>query len=252
MITTVREDRLLITSDTHIGSYFCNARSRLIRFLEYASANGYNVCLNGDGIDVLHTSLQRITAETSAFISDVQRVVAKRDFTIYYVVGNHDIILEHYLADWGRIRLVPFLNVLSGGKRIRVEHGHLYDPFFVKHPDMANVMTRVAYYLCRFRPQWYHWYKRYHVFKHRTLHQILGSDVHASLIKGGEGPSFLEAAEELSRRGFDHVVFGHTHNENLLPLQQPARFYINTGSWFNVPHYVEVDHGTVALKPWKT
>ena len=53
MITDVREERLLVTSDTHIGNLFCDARRGLIRLLEYARANGYNVCINGDGIDVL-------------------------------------------------------------------------------------------------------------------------------------------------------------------------------------------------------
>lgn len=28
----------------------------------------------------------------------------------------------------------------------------------------------------------------------------------------GESPSFAQAAHELAQRGFDHIVFGHTHH----------------------------------------
>ena len=61
MNTDVREEKLLVTSDAHIGSLFCDARSGLIRFLEYARAHGYNVCINGDGIDVEYTTLREFT-----------------------------------------------------------------------------------------------------------------------------------------------------------------------------------------------
>ncbi|HEX5474618.1 MAG TPA: metallophosphoesterase [Vicinamibacterales bacterium] len=252
MITNVREERLLITSDTHIGSYFCNARPHLVPFLEYAAAGGYNVCFNGDGIDVLHTSLRKITAETAALLADTQRVLQKYPaLTIYYTVGNHDIILEHYMAEWSRMRLVPFLNVLSGDKRYRVEHGHLYDPFFIRHPDLQNAMTRFSYYLCRLHPAWYHWFKRYHTAKLRLKRRLFGGNVDETLIEGGEGPAFVEAAGELAQRGFDAVVFGHTHNENVLPLKGTEAVYYNTGSWFGQPYYVEIDHGAIALKPWR-
>lgn len=252
MITNVREDRLLITSDTHIGSYFCNAGQPLNRFVEYACANHYNICFNGDGIDVLHTSLGKITHDTSRFISDFRRIIADRAITIYYTVGNHDIVLEHYLADWGQVHLVPFLNVTSGSKRFRVEHGHLYDPFYSSHPRLMDAAGRVAYYLCRIHPAWYHTYKRYLVMKYQLKYKFGRKDtaIMKRLITSGEGLSFFEAAEELARRGFDAVIFGHTHSEGVFPLRGTQALYMNTGSWFNQPYYVEIDHGEIELKPW--
>ncbi len=47
MITEVREERLIVTSDTHIGSFFFDARVGLIRLLDHARVEGYNVCING-------------------------------------------------------------------------------------------------------------------------------------------------------------------------------------------------------------
>ena len=123
MITEVRERRLLVTSDSHVGNLFCDARRGLVRFLEYACANKYNVCVNGDGIDVQYTSLRHFTVETSALMRDVVRLTS--EITVYYTIGNHDFILEHYLGSWGGLKLVPFLNVTSGNTRIRIEHGHV-------------------------------------------------------------------------------------------------------------------------------
>ena len=98
MITDVRENRLLVTSDPHIGHLFCDARRGLVRWLEYACAHNYNVCINGDGIELQYTSLRRFTTETAAVLRDIRRIAS--EITIYYTIGNHDIILEHYLGDW--------------------------------------------------------------------------------------------------------------------------------------------------------
>ena len=63
---------------------------------------------------------------------------------MYYVVGNHDLVLEHFLDSILTFTLSPFLNVASGDARIRIEHGHLYDPFFARYPDLYELATRLA------------------------------------------------------------------------------------------------------------
>ncbi|MGZ3691103.1 MAG: UDP-2,3-diacylglucosamine diphosphatase, partial [Pseudobdellovibrio sp.] len=66
----------------------------------------------------------------------------------------------------------------------------------------------------------------------------------------GEMPQFKEAAEELSRRGFDAVVFGHTHHAGTSQLESGA-VYMNPGSWMLSTHYVEIQNGSIHLKEWK-
>lgn len=252
MIVDVCEERLLVTSDSHLGSFFCDARRGLVQFLEYASTHGYNVCINGDGIDVLHTSLGKMVREIGELVHDCRTVLEKANITVYYTIGNHDIVLEQYLEDWGRLRLVPFLNLSSGDKRIRIEHGHLYDPFFSRHPDMQDALTRFGGLICRIYPPWYHWYKIYGVVKYRYLGLLSGKNGSESnpRMQRGEGPAYVDAAEELAERGFDAVIFGHTHNPGLLTLNNNRAQYLNTGSWFSQPYYVEIDHGQITLKSW--
>src|SRR3974390_3166472 len=99
MIVEVHEERLLVTSDTHLGSFFCDAQKGLVRLFEYACENRYNICINGDGVDVLHTSLPKIVRETANFLRQLRGFADEARFTVYYTIGNHDIVLEHYLAD---------------------------------------------------------------------------------------------------------------------------------------------------------
>lgn len=251
MIVDAREERLLVTSDTHLGSFFCNAQKGLVRLFEYACANKYNICINGDGIDVLHTSLPRIVSETANFLRELRRFADEAEFTVYYTIGNHDIVLEHYLADWGPLRLVPFLNVSSGEKRIRIEHGHLYDPFFSRHESMQEALTKFGGWICRIYPPWYNWYKIYGVVKYDYLAKLTGKNGHRSREHYREDPPYIQAAEELARRGFDAVIFGHSHHPGVTPLNEGRAHYYNTGSWFDQPYFIAINQGDVKLQPWR-
>ena len=250
MITDVHERRLIVTSDTHIGNLFSEARPSFIRLLDYARVNGYNVCINGDGIDVLQTSVGRMTSETPALLREFRRIAS--EITIYYTVGNHDIILEHCLGDWGGLHFVPFLNVASGNKRIRIEHGHLYDHFLMEHPVWAPRLTRFIGFCCRMHPKLYHLDEFFKAVRHRHIARWTGKQP-ASRLPGqrdDESPAFVRAAEELAQRGFDYVIFGHTHHEGVIPLNNSRSVYINPGAWFRQPHYITVTDGVVELKPW--
>ena len=251
MITNVHEPRLLVTSDTHIGNLFCDARPGLIRLLDYARANKYNVCINGDGIDVLQTSVQKMTGETPALLREFRRIAS--EITIYYTIGNHDIVLEHCLGDWGGLRFVPFLNVTSGSRRIRIEHGHLYDPFLMKHPEWQPKLTRFIGFCCRLHPKLYLLDEFFKTIRYRHISRLLGNGHRPGLPaqRDDENPSFLEAAEELAQRGFDCVIFGHTHHEGVLPLNGSRASYVNPGAWFRQPHYITITEGEVELKAWE-
>lgn len=251
MITEVREERLIVTSDTHIGSFFFDARVGLIRLLDHARAEGYNVCINGDGIDVLHSSLMKMTMEASSLLKELRRIAEQT--TIYYTIGNHDIILEHYLGDWGGIRLVPFLNVRSGDKRIRIEHGHLYDPFLMKHPDLQPALTKLIGWCCRVYPPWFQWEERIKQIRYSRLSRLRGrrNATRSGIELHDENPSFLEAAEELAQRGFDTVIFGHTHHPGITSINGNGATYVNTGAWSRQPHYAVIETGRVELRPWQ-
>ena len=238
MIIDAELDRVLIVSDLHIGNPFSEASENLGSFLDFATRKRFNVCINGDGLEILQTSFANLANDTVRVLKRLRELLAS-GLSVYYVVGNHDIVLEHYLESWADLRICPFLNVWSGGRRIRIEHGHLYDPFFVKAPRLYDALTRAAGPLLHLYPDIYRVWSSYQRLKDRLAER-----------SGVTQPSvYHEAAETLLSRGFDAVVFGHTHNEEFVELG-PDKFYVNSGNWMNGGSYVELVNGTLRLRHW--
>ena len=240
MITSIKSERLLVISDLHLGNPFSNAKRRVLPFLRWAAQNNYDVCINGDGLEIAQASFNKVAFDVPEFFRMLGEV-RKRGRDIYYVIGNHDIALEHFLEDWGVMIVTPFLNVQSGQTRIRIEHGHVYDPFFVKHPVLYEALTHFAGYLLKIHPQLYRAWIAFEKFQSRFR-------THRGGILG-EHPNFCEAAYELTRRGFDAVVFGHTHHAGQVDLASGGS-YFNSGSWMLSGHYVLIEQGRVTLQEW--
>ena len=240
MITAIKAERLVVISDLHLGNPFSRAKRRVIPFLRWAAAQGYDICINGDGLEIAQASFSKIAFEVPEFFR-VLGEIRRKGREVYYVTGNHDIALEHFLEDWGVMKVSPFLNVHSGERRIRIEHGHIYDPFFVSSPRLYEALTHVAGLLLKIHPQVYRLWIGFERLKSRLRARKTGIV--------GEHPDFREAAFELSRRGFDTVIFGHTHHPGESELEAGAK-YLNPGSWMLTPHYVVIEKGQVSLREW--
>jgi len=239
IIDTVQE-RLLVISDLHVGNPYSAATRSLGEFFEFAESGRYNVCINGDGFEILQARFASLATESAGVLRAIRRLI-DRGLTVLYVVGNHDIALENFLTAWSGINITPFLNVTSGGARIRIEHGHLYDPSFVQNPRLYEWLTRAAGPFLHFYPDVYRLWTHYENARQRGR----------QLLRGGKGDHsvYHAAAEMLLRRGFDAVVFGHTHQSEDVALASGGR-YLNCGTWVRGGSFVEIDHGQVALRRW--
>ncbi len=251
MITSITEQRLLVVSDVHLGNALFHARRPFVEFLRYARGAGFGLCINGDGVDIVQTTLRQITRDLSDCTTELKKF-ARDGLPVYYTVGNHDIILEHFLDDWEIVRLAPFLNLNSGDRRIRIEHGHLYDDSFVNHPRAYVVATLMGGLALRIHPRAYRALESIRPFVIGLSQRFGGVKAEGGPADGGETipnepPGFRERALEISRHGFDAVIFGHTHHEGSVTLGTGAT-YVNTGSWLFEPYFAEIDHGRVALR----
>ena len=240
MKLAIDADRLLVISDLHLGNPASTAEQRLLGFLDHAAEEGASVCVNGDGFDMLQTSFARLVGASLPVLAALRRV-AMAGGSVHYVVGNHDIVLEHFLDNVLTIELSPFLNVRSGDAVIRIEHGHLYDPFFARYPRAYELATKAAGLGLLFNADVYRAWTRASIWTDQRRRRRAGEDV--------LGYSYCHAAAEmLLQRGFDAVVFGHTHNAELVEL--PSGAYANSGNWLRGSTYVEIDRGEVALRTW--
>ena len=70
-------------------------------------------------------------------------------------------------------------------------------------------------------------------------------------LRGGKGERsvYHEAARMLLSRGFDVVVFGHTHQREDVTFE-PGLRYVNCGNWVRGGSYVQIEGGEVALRRW--
>ena len=63
----------------------------------------------------------------------------------------------------------------------------------------------------------------------------------------GEPASFYGAASGIEARGFDGVIFGHTHHPGSAALPYGGR-YVNPGSWMLNSKFVQIENGKIELK----
>lgn len=249
MKTTVREDRLLVISDVHMGNPLHRPGRRFMAFLQFALDNRYSICINGDGIDIAQLSLSRLHADLTPSLNLFMGFASTRR-RIYHTVGNHDIALEHFLSRMGRIMVVPFLNVLSGDKRIRIEHGHMYDGMFIRFPRTYFLFTMIGRLAIGISPKVYdalHVFNLWFIGFAEKILSVFGAAPEKSASSNaieGERECFRQGAEDVGMRGFDYVVFGHTHMAGSAELPGGVQYY-NTGGWFGKPYCVAIDKGRV-------
>lgn len=242
MITEIHDRNFVVISDLHLGNPFSKAKNPTVEFLHWAEKNEYDVIINGDGFEIAQVSFSKIARDVPEVFHALKRFTS-HGRSIYYVIGNHDIVLENFLNDWGGFKMAPFLNVWSGEKRIRIEHGHLYDPFFVKNPELYEFLTWFAGLALKLHPSLYKGWIAFEKMKSKLFWERSRSGI------AGEHKAFYEAAIELSERGFDAVVFGHTHHAGQSLLPNGAEYY-NTGSWLMGTPFLEINGGQLVLRRW--
>lgn len=242
MIIDVTTDKMVVISDLHLGNPFSKTKRKLIDFLYWAAENNYDVCINGDGLEIAQVSFRKLAEDVPEVFRAV-KAISRAGNRVFYVVGNHDMLLENFLEDWGSVILAPFLNVQCGSQRIRIEHGHLYDPFFVKRPDLYEFMTWLGGIALMISPKVYKLWIKFEKVKSNVRNLFRRKSDLACL--PGEHPDFSMAAAEICSRGFDSIIFGHTHHVGLVDL--PEGKYINSGSWLISPNYIEITPQEVAI-----
>jgi predicted phosphodiesterase len=162
------------------------------------------------------------------------------------VHGNHDLHWESYLAKSGLGAAMPYLDVVSGDRRIHIEHGHLYDRRFQRFPRLHQQVAKTLGKLLKISPQFFH------LFFHLEW-WLYGVNKKA---RRPESPLFdvprnLAAALELFTRGFDIVILAHSHRHGL-HLMEDGRVFANAGAWTSHRiHYLEIQKGSIKLREWR-
>lgn len=154
--------------------------------------------------------------------------------------------MEAFLEDSGIFKVVPFLDVISGDRRIHIEHGHLYDNLFINFPRLYIQVAKFLGLLVKISPALFHFW-----FKIIAFFSWLKNRKHLRLPDPPlDSPVFMRAAKEFLERGFDIVIFGHTHHFGIQDIWNNKK-YANAGSWADkTVHYLAIDKGEINLMEW--
>jgi UDP-2,3-diacylglucosamine pyrophosphatase LpxH len=236
------EERMVVISDLHLGNPYSRAARQLPRFIEYLADGQFALCINGDGLDILQGQAAGMATEALEVFGAMRHFLLNGR-RLYYVVGNHDLALERTLNSWLGEHLVPFLNLSCGSLRVRIEHGHIYDSAYALRPGLYEHIGAAAKPFLRMFPDVYELYTRIAHFQAAQRQRFSAGDDDASKT------SERRAAAMLARRGFDVVVFGHTHRPERIALDHGA-VYINSGNWLRSSTLVEITAAGAQLKAW--
>jgi UDP-2,3-diacylglucosamine pyrophosphatase LpxH len=231
----IAEERLVVISDLHLGSPASTAHRDLLHFLDEVAESGRALCINGDGFDLLQSSGAALATRGFPVLRRLQELQAV-GVPIYYVLGNHDLALEHVLFDLP-FTVAPFFNLTSGERLIRLEHGHLHEPFYVRYPGLYELGGRLGRAALMANADSYEWWAR----AQQRVDDRRRSDERTY--------PHHAAAIDLFRRGFDAVVFGHTHQPEVAELDGGT--FVNGGDWLRRRTMVTIDHGRLALDEWR-
>jgi UDP-2,3-diacylglucosamine pyrophosphatase LpxH len=63
MITSIRSPKMVVISDLHMGNPFSKTTMQTMRFLRWAASEGYDICINGDGLEMAQASVGKMMME---------------------------------------------------------------------------------------------------------------------------------------------------------------------------------------------
>jgi UDP-2,3-diacylglucosamine pyrophosphatase LpxH len=218
----------VILSDIHLGSDNCQAKyvCRLLERIVDEEIVTQRLILNGDVFDSI--DFRRLSKNHWKVLSLIRKLSDHLD--IIWLAGNHDgsaEIVSHLLG----VTVMDDYVLESGGQRLLILHGHLFDAFLDNHPVLTWLADSIYHSL--------QWIDRTHYF--------------AKLAKRGS-KTFLRCTRKIEegaldmarRRHCTSACCGHTHVA-LAHTDQPIAYY-NSGCWTELPcHYLTVADGLVRL-----
>ena len=218
----------LVISDLHLGSENCQARL-ITQFLELVAdqvIRTRRLIINGDVFDSI--DFRRLKKTHWKVLSMLRRLSDKME--VIWTCGNHDgpaEIISHLLG----VEVHDEYIFNSGGRRMRVLHGHRFDDFIDDHP-VLTWLADVAY---------------------NTLQKLDRRHYVARLAKS-RSKIFLHCLDKVEDRSTAHakyhqcdvVICGHTHHA--IRKQRHAVEYVNSGCWTELPStWLKIFNGVIEI-----
>jgi len=223
-----RKIRLVVISDTHLGTYGCHATEL---FLYLKSIQPEVLVLNGDIIDIWNFSKSYFPASHMNVLRQLLKM-SSQGTKLIYITGNHDEALRKY-SDFilGNLELADKLILELDGKRTWIFHGDVFDSSTKGYAKILAKLGGKGYDLLILINSAINWFL-----------VLMGKEKrsYSKMIKDGvkKAVAFISnfettAAEIAIEKKFDYVICGHIHKPQMKVInnEKGKVLYLNSGDW---------------------
>ncbi len=251
---------IILTSDLHADRWDSSRRRSFFEFVDFVKGRAAEFYILGDIFDFPALKGNGIWPQHKELITRLLSI-SRSGIPFTYLVGNHDLSLRGIeIAESNFIMTYSDdkhpLERSFHGHHAYMEHGHFHDPLFQDHIydaiDFLRTVTgqAVDQHAVDFMKDVVRIFQRQPKHKqlprHKKAEQEMG--VPERFLKIWE-----QAAEQACKqKGYDIILYGHTHAPAILEMTGGRQWYVNTGDWAIHSTYVEITPAGIALKDWIT
>lgn len=239
-----RELKLVVISDTHLGTFGCRAKEL---HLYLKSIKPEILILNGDIIDIWNFRKSYFPKTHLKVIKQIISLLTK-GVRVYYLTGNHDEMLRKFSEfSLGNFTLADKLVIdLEKGERVWIFHGDVFDASIQNAKWLAKlggwgydllimINSLVNFFLEKLGRERY----------------SLSKKIKNSVKKAVKYISDFEntAAELAIDNLMDYVVCGHIHQPQFREVtnKKGRTIYLNSGDWVENLTALEYNQGAWSI-----
>lgn len=240
------KDKYFFISDVHLGLQSKETEKKkerlLVEFLDYARAEAKELYILGDLFDYWFEYSRVYQKGFFRTLTALDNLV-ESGTKVHYLIGNHDFSHRDFFGtDLGITMYERPVSLELSGRKFYLAHGD----GLVKNDTGYKILK------CILRNKII---QRIYSMIHPDLGILLASSTskksrdYTSQKDYGQGDGLFDTAKMLIDKGYDYVVFGHSHRKAEEKYKNGT--YINLGSWLTEPCFGVYENSCFKIVQWK-
>lgn len=243
--------KTLFLSDVHLGSRHAQTES-LLAFLSQLKETSppEKLYIVGDFIDGWKLRRKWYWNDDSNLIIRKILSLLRRGTEVYYVAGNHDEFLRHFmheykLLEFGSISVGDeFVHTTADGKKLLILHGDQFD-LVTQYARWLSVLGDLGYEFLLRMNRYVNAIRQLFTRRRWSLSKAVKANVKKAVNFVSDYEKFLSSYAR--EQGCEGCVCGHIHTPEMRVMED-GFLYCNTGDWVeSCTAIVEDDSGKLTM-----
>ncbi len=214
---------------------------KFVKFLEYIAKDATQLFIVGDLFDYWF-EYERVIQKGYFRTFTALQNLTDAGIKVHYIIGNHDFMHRDFFDKELGVKVYENpIKITLEGKKFFIAHGD----GLVKKDFGYKILKKIL----RNKTA-----QKFYSLIHPDLGIWLASSTsrksrnYTSEKNYGETDGMFLTAEKLLAKGFDFVVFGHSHKKKEIEINDGK--YINLGTWLTKPYYGKFINGKFDVMEW--